>query len=127
MKTYSWPELLKIVYNEDRPLEYVIYDFSPKYRKLVALALSVVHWHPSQHKKLNKKDPEYMSWVYCGLCCFCDSECSFCPLNKTPCSDRDSPWHKAMKQVVSGKKTNDMYKVLVKLYKEEYEQLAAVG
>jgi hypothetical protein len=135
MKTYTWPELLEVVNNSEDTLPDFIKGFPEKYHDLVGLALSVAHWHPSEHKRLYDEDDTGSD--ACGLCAVTHLRdvplfhCRGCPLDTAGywCGDDSSPWSKVNDVRYSHgtltkfrKAATRMYLVLEKLYAEEYER-----
>jgi hypothetical protein len=102
---------------------------TPKdYRLLVALALSVAHWHPKAAASGGWSDD-------CALCIFsgyasmplpnkCD--CSKCPVSKSPlqdCRDEKSVWKQWMRTIDEGSVSGRMFRGLKKLYFAEYNKV----
>ena len=142
MKTYTWPELFKVVrYNPavlggrlDDVLRDFVRGFPAEYHDLVGLALSVVHWHPSNHKALFDHDDIYDE--ACGLCAiyrdrgmlFCRKEC---PLIRAghDCCTKGSKWSYAFEAVerdgdrpAFNRAATVMYVLLRRLYEAEYKR-----
>ena len=90
-----------------------------EYRLLVALALSVAHWHPDA-------DPRGGDGTTCPLCMMFSSYCHdsnrSCPLVQVRqnCNRSGSIW---MKWNLESKYADKMYKLLLKLYVAEYKRL----
>ena len=142
MKTYTWPELFKLVrYNPavlggrlDGVLRDFVKDFPEEYHDLVGLALSVVHWHPSNHKALFDHDDIYDD--ACGLCAIyrdrgllsCRRGCLLIRAGHYCCTER-SKWAAAFEAVAADgdrpafdRAATVMYELLLRLYEAEYKR-----
>jgi len=130
MKPYTWPELFKVVNNPANDLSDFIKGFPEKYHDLVGLALSVAHWHPSNHEHLFATCRIYSST--CGLCAVhvkngvCNKKC---PLIRAghDCSTRGSKWKSVRQELHEGteesfdRAATVMYVQLKRLYVKEYK------
>jgi len=133
MKTYTWKELFDVLDKEESLREFIL-KFPAKYRKLVALALSVAHWHPSEFWELWER--QNILSEDCGLCAYYAECCSQCPLTvvKQSCERQNSVWKQVRGAVIKDdtptgysmftKAAYKMSRLLTKLYEEEYNRLA---
>ena len=128
-KQNDWKPFIDIV-NKCKKTNYIVQNFlktvPKKYKLIYALALSVAKWHPSRKTQGGNKEYD------CGLCCYDilygASPCVNCVLskNKMECNNVDSPfddWHWNQTK----ENANKMFKVLYKLYREEYNKLKKKG
>ena len=147
-KTYTWPELFAVVKlprvgeRSSVKLRRFIMGFKEKHRRLVALALSVAHWHPINHAEMFHTAD--ICDDACGLCAVyrdithcgfgtCSNSCSLVVVGKG-CVNIKSPWRIASAALYFDrdplkfyKAATVMYNVLEKLYSAEYSRLETEG
>ena len=124
MSKKDWQPFIDIVDNEK---VIPFFDKIPKdYQLIYALALSVGKWHPTR-KRYNLG-----SSINCGLCIYnarIDAACcAICPLEKIGenCLDHGSLFDKWFRDRTK-ENANKMFKVLYKLYTDEYNKLKKKG
>lgn len=100
-------------------------DIPSDYRTLVALALSVAHWHPNAVPRGGMGDD-------CALCNLSQlktgyNSCGYCPLSECGdnCNKYGSSWQIWRYSLWTSEKAaaDGMYKKLMSLYRKEYYRL----
>ena len=120
-KAPTWDFLKNLVRGIDPQVCEYLNTVPKRYRKAIALAISVAKWTPGLD------GVQHSFWVNCGLCCLYDEVCDDCPLNGTPamCHESTSPFYKYVRETDLGKLEAlqiEFYNDLVKLYTEEYHK-----
>lgn len=122
-KAPTWDELEWVV--NDNTCSAFLMSYPSEYRKALALALAIARWRPERRRGARGEGSN-------GLCAYdtlqgFDSQCPYCPLRRAGegCYRPDSlhrRWSDSFSLAVRERLANEMYNLLCKLYKEEYDR-----